>query len=342
MKDIKDLNIEELEAFLIGIGQPGFHARQIFSWIYAKNILDFKRMSNLSIGLRQSLEDNFFIVGISLLKKLDSSDGSEKFLFKLKDGNFIEAVAIPAQSRLTGCISTQLGCRFACRFCASASAGFKRNLTSGEILDQVLCLKNNSMPKKITHLVFMGTGEPLDNYDNLLKAVRLINSADGFNLAARRITISTSGIIPAIKRLAGEGLQVELSVSLHAPDDKTRSMLMPVNKIYPLKELIQACRDYILQTRRQITFEYTLIRGRNSDLQNAQKLAKLLAGLNCKVNLIPANPIKKLNLKPPQEAEISAFKRQLLKSKIKATLRKPRGQDIQGACGQLSSTYEGD
>jgi 23S rRNA (adenine2503-C2)-methyltransferase len=340
MKDIKELTIKELETAFVDLGQERFHARQVYSWIYKKGIMDFSLMSNLSTGLRQVLAKEFFIRSFSLVEKLNSADGTQKLLLKLKDANFIEAVIIPAEKRVTGCVSTQAGCKYACGFCASGRLGFKRNLTTGEIIEEVLFLKNNSTGTKLTHLVFMGTGEPLDNYDNLLKAIRIINSPEGLNIGARRITISTCGIIPGIGRLSREGIQVELSVSLHAADDKTRSLLMPVNKIYPLKELLAACRGYAEKTNRQVTFEYVLIKGVNSDLQNAKRLGKLLLGLNCKVNLIVYNPAADFKAEPPGKPEILMFKDALLKSGINVTLRKSRGLDIAAACGQLKLKHE--
>jgi 23S rRNA (adenine2503-C2)-methyltransferase len=340
MRDIKELDIKELETAFAVLGQERFHAWQVYSWIHRKGIMDFSAMSNLSTGLRRALTKEFFIRSLSLAEKLNSADGTQKLLFKLKDANFIEAVIIPAENRVTGCVSTQAGCKYACGFCASGRLGFKRNLTTGEIIEEVLFLKNNSQDHKLTHLVFMGTGEPLDNYDNLLKAVRIINSAEGLNIGARRITISTCGIIPGIERLSREGIQVELSVSLHASDEKTRSLLMPVNKIYPLKELLAACRGYVAKTNRQITFEYILIKGVNSDLQNAKRLGKLLLGLNCKVNLIVYNPAADFKAAPPGKQEILMFKGCFLKSGINVTLRKSRGLDIAAACGQLKLRYE--
>ncbi|MFA5156601.1 MAG: 23S rRNA (adenine(2503)-C(2))-methyltransferase RlmN [Candidatus Omnitrophota bacterium] len=340
MKDIKDLTLKELEKALADIAEERFHARQVWSWIYKKAAADFGSMSNLSADLRSSLAKEFFVRSISLSDKLISIDGTQKLLFKLKDGNFIETVIIPAEKRVTGCLSTQAGCKFACGFCASGATGFKRNLTTGEIIEEAVLLKNNSADNKLTHIVFMGTGEPLDNYDNLLKAIRIINSADGLNIGARRITISTCGIIPGIARLAHEGIQVELSVSLHASDDKTRSLLMPVNKIYPLKELLDACRAYVEKTGRQVTFEYILIKGVNSGLQSAQKLITILKGFNCKVNLILSNPAAGFRGQPPGKLEILMFKDLLLKSGVNATLRKSRGADIAAACGQLRLKYE--
>jgi 23S rRNA (adenine2503-C2)-methyltransferase len=363
MRDIKELNLEELEGFLTQWGEPIFHARQIFSWIYKKGILDFDEMTDLPFDLRKKLKEKFYLFSLKLKERLRSCDGTEKFLFSLSDGNFIEAVIIPTEKRITVCVSTQVGCRFRCFFCASGLSGFKRNLSCGEMLDEVLFLKNNSPSKKLTHIVFMGIGEPLDNYDNLLKAIRIINSQEALKIAARRITVSTCGIISGIKRLAKEGLQIELSISLHAADDKTRSQIMPINKKYPLSSLIKTCKEYIEKTNRQLTFEYILIKGMNSDLQSVQRLSKILKGLNCKINIIPANPVrdglpkatdryprclisnganpvKECNIEPPSKLEILLFRDYLLKQGINVTLRKPRGQDIEAACGQLRLRYE--
>ncbi|MFZ2603825.1 MAG: 23S rRNA (adenine(2503)-C(2))-methyltransferase RlmN [Candidatus Omnitrophota bacterium] len=340
IKDIKDFSPKELESILIGLGHEAFHAGQIFSWIYKKQVSDFSLMSDLPEGLREKLKEEFSLTNLKPIKVLKSSDGTEKFLFELKDKNFIEAVSIPAKDRVTGCVSAQVGCKYSCRFCASGMLGFKRNLTSGEILDESLYLKNKSSTKKLTHIVFMGTGEPFDNYDNVLKAIRIINSPLGLNIGARRITISTAGIVPAIEKLSCEGLQVELSVSLHAADDATRDKIMPINKIYPLELLIPACRGYFKKTNRQITFEYILFKNLNSDLQNAKNLCKILKGMDAKVNLIPANPVKELKIEPPQKKDILLFKDALSGSGINVILRKPRGQDIEAACGQLRLKYE--
>ena len=338
-KNIKVLSLEELEQVLDRWQQPRFHARQIFSWIYKKGVMDFERMSNLPLTLRNRLKDNFSLFDLRLVEILKSQDGTQKFLFALGDGNLIEAAIIPVERRITGCISTQVGCKFACRFCASGLLGFKRNLSSSEMLDEVLYLKNNSKSHKLTHLVFMGMGEPLDNYTYVLKAIRMINSPYALNMGARRMTISTCGIIPGIKRLSTEGLQIELSISLHAADDKTRSLLMPINKKYPLKALIESSKDYIKKTNRQITFEYILIKDINSDLQSAQNLIKILRGLNCKINLIPCNLIKEYNIEPPNKLETLLFRDCLIKGGLNVTLRRPRGQDIAAACGQLRLRY---
>jgi 23S rRNA (adenine2503-C2)-methyltransferase len=337
-QDIKNLDFAQLQEYLREHKQPAFHAGQVFGWIYKKGVRTFSEMSDLSAALRKKLDEDFYIYGTRIYKKLDSIDGTQKFLIELNDANLIESVSIPTERRVTGCISSQVGCKYACRFCASGLVGFKRNLSCGEMLEEVLLL---NAAKKLTHIVFMGTGEPLDNYDELLKAIRIINSAEALTIGARRITISTCGVIPGIKRLAQEDLQVELSVSLHSANDLTRSMLMPANKVFPLKELISVCGEYIKKTKRQVTFEYILIKGRNSDLQSAQKLATILKPLRlCKVNLIPANPVKELNLEPPGKLEMLLFKDRLLKQGLNVTLRKERGRDIDAACGQLRLRHE--
>jgi len=339
-KDIRGLTLEELQETLSAWGQQSFTGRQIYSWIFGRKVVDFDRMTDLSKGLRSLLGKNFTINGPNLVETQSSSDGTKKFLFKLKDENLIEAVTIPAEKRLTACISSQAGCKFKCAFCASGTLGFRRNLETEEIIGEVFALKNDSGDKDLTHIVFMGTGEPLDNYDNVMKAIRIINSKYGFNIGARRITISTCGIVPGIKRLSQEGLQIELSVSLHAADDKTRNLLMPVNKVYPFKELLAACRHYVEETNRQVTFEYVLIKGVNCGLHDVRNLAKVLRGLNCKVNLIASNPVNESGFVPPNKLEALVFRQGLLKSGINVTLRRERGKDIDAACGQLRLRYE--
>ena len=351
MQAILDLTLKDLESYLKKEGFAGFIAHQVFSWIYKKSIYDFDRMTDLPKELRNFLKSNFYILSLSLIKKQVSSDGTQKFLFGLSDKQGIESVIIPTSRRLTACISTQVGCRFACRFCASGAQGFKRNLKSGEIIEQVIYLKDTA-GRRLNNLVFMGVGEPLDNYDNVLKAVRILNSSYGLNIGARKMTLSTCGLIPGIQRLAEENLQIELSISLHAGDNQIRSYLMPINKKYPLEKLLSACRAYFKKTKRQITFEYVLIKGINADLKQAKRLTKLLAGLDAKVNLIPASPNKfgftpldkstqqdkfhyLTGFTPPNKLEILLFCDILLKAGIPATVRRPRGADIQAACGQL-------
>ncbi len=338
MQDIKELSLKQLENVIKDWGKPAFHARQIFAWIYKKGIQDFNEMKDLPLDLRKQLKDKFNLSTLKLIESTRSRDGTEKLLLELPDKNLIESVIIPAEERVTGCVSTQAGCKFGCLFCASGLSGFKRNLTTAEIIEQALYLKHKSA-NKLTHLVFMGMGEPLDNYDNVIQAIRTINSPEGLHIGARRITVSTCGVVAGIKRLAQEGLQIELSVSLHAADDKTRNQIMPVNKKYPLKELISACRQYFKQTNRQVTFEYILIKGVNSDLQSAKNLSKILTGLNCKINLIPSNAVPECRIEPPNKMDILLFKDYLVKQRVNVTLRKPRGQDIEAACGQLRLRY---
>ncbi|MCX5709885.1 MAG: 23S rRNA (adenine(2503)-C(2))-methyltransferase RlmN [Candidatus Omnitrophica bacterium] len=338
MESITGFSLGDLEHILISWGEQAFRAGQIFSWIYKKKAVDFSTMSDLSAGLRAKLKDNFSLFVINPIKSVKSKDGTEKFLFALSDGDLIESVIIPTDDRVTACISTQVGCKYKCLFCASGISGFRRNLTSAEIIQQMLFLNNR---KKITHIVFMGTGEPLDNYDAVLKSIRIINSKESLNIGARRITISTSGVAPAIRKLIGEDLQFELSVSLHSADDAVRSKLMPINKIYPLNVLITACNEYIRKTGRQITFEYVLIKNTNSDIHSCQKLVALIKDLRLvKVNLIPANIVKECRIEPPGKVEIQMFRNHLSKHKIPATLRKSRGEDIEAACGQLRLSHE--
>lgn len=339
-KNIKEYSLEELKQVLQKWQEPLYHARQIFSWLYKKGARDFEGMSDLPQKLRDRLKEYFTFFDLRVAERLTSKDGTVKLLLAAADDNLLEAVSIPTAKRVTGCVSTQAGCKFACGFCASGLRGFKRNLTPGEILDQVLLLKDNSPERMLTHLVFMGTGEPFDNYDNVLKSIRVINDPEGIHIGARRITVSTCGIIPGIQRLAEEGLQIELSVSLHAADDQARSRLMPVNKKYPLALLMEVCRAYAKKTGRQVTFEYVLIRGLNSDLRSAQKLCTIVQGMNAKINLIPANTVKECGFEAPSKEEIWGFKDFLSGHGVHVTLRRERGTDIQAACGQLRLKYE--
>lgn len=333
MQAILDLNLAELEQYFKKHAFPGFASKQVFSWIYKKAIYDFDRMTDLSQDMRSFLKREFYILSLGLVKKQVSADGTQKFLVVLPRQQGIESVLIPTSKRLTACISTQAGCRFACRFCASGQSGWQRNLTTGEIIEQVIYLKDRTK-RRINNLVFMGVGEPLDNYDNLLKAIRILNSSPALNIGVRRMTVSTCGLIPGIQRLAKENLQIGLSISLHAGDNQTRTYLMPINKKYPLEKLLSVCRSYFKKTNHQITFEYVLIKGINSNLEQAEKLTKLLIDLDAKVNLIPASPFKQ-EFSIPNKLETLMFRDVLLKAGIPATVRRPRGADIQAACGQL-------
>ena len=334
--DIRNFTLEELEERFKALSLEPYRARQVFEWIYKRDAQDFASMKNLPAKAREVLADHFSLEKIALVEIASSLDLTQKFLFRLKDDSLIESVSIPSKSRLTACLSTQVGCRFACTFCASGTLGFKRNLETSEIISQYLAIRRNVPTHKITNVVFMGVGEPLDNYENLLAAIRIMNSELGIRLGARKMTVSTAGFAPGIERLAREGLQVELSVSLHAAQDEKRSELLPINKRFPLKTLLAAIREYIAATKRKVTFEYVLLGGYNTSVEDAQNLIRLLRGLNARVNLIPYNPVdSRVKFQPPLKLELLFFKSYLLKKGIDVTLRMPRGADIRAACGQL-------
>lgn len=332
---IKNFRINELEKIVHDMGKPRYRARQIFSWIYGKCTQSFDEMKTLPKSLTDNLDKHYYINEIKLETHIKSSDGTEKFLFRLSDSNFVETVLISAKGRKTICLSTQVGCKFACCFCASGRKGFLRNLTSSEIIEQLLFLKCK-MKYKITNYVFMGMGEPLDNYENTIKAIFIMNEKEGLAIGSRRITISTCGIIPAIDSLVSLGLQVNLSVSLHATDDKLRNELVPINRKYPLKDLIRACRHYVEKTGRVITLEYVLIKGKNHFPKDVEKLAAISKSLNAKINLIECNPVSGLKFEPPSGKDANLFKKKLLNKKVNVTLRRSKGADIKAACGQLA------
>lgn len=345
MTDIKDLLKEELIKELSGLNIEKFRAEQALDWIYKKFIYDFDKMSNLSAEARSALKGKFYISVIKSAKESISKDGTIKFLFGLEDGETIESVFIPSKNTSTVCVSSQAGCKFACGFCASGKNGFARNLRPAEMVNQVLYIKRGQFsdrelsPNVVSNIVFMGMGEPFDNYDNVLKAARILNAPYGLNIGQRKITISTCGIIPGIKRLAKEDLQIELSISLHGASDEVRSGLMAVNRRYPIKELMAACREYIKETNRQVTFEYVLIKGVNDSLKDAEALAKLLRGMIAKVNLIPLNPVEDLEYAPPEPRHVKMFKGALDKKGVTSVIRTTRGSDIAAACGQLTQTF---
>ena len=334
-RDLRELSFQELESYLISIGEKSFRANQIFEWLYQKNVDDFSKLANLPAGLQQKLAEDFILHKPLVKEKLVSEDKTIKVLFELDDKERIETVLIPARERTTACISTQAGCKFGCRFCASGIGGWNRNLTSAEILNQILYVKSIANENPLSNIVFMGVGEPLDNYDNLLKASRIINSPKGINIGARKITISTCGVVPKIEKLAQEGLQLELAISLHGSSNESRNILMPVNKKYPVDELIAACRKFGQATKRQITFEYILIKNVTCTEQCAQELGKLLKGLLCKMNLIPYNKVQEFDHETPSREEMTAFRNRLEQLGVHATIRMPRGRDVGAACGQL-------
>jgi len=337
-KEIKDLLKEELAAELAFSGAERFRAGQVLDWVYKRNIIDFDAMTNLPPGLRRAMKEKFYIGEMAPVRLLDSADGTKKILFGLEDGQHVETVYIPSRGTSTVCVSSQVGCRRACGFCASGKKGFVRDLKPSEMVNQVLFLKNKGMG--VTNVVFMGMGEPLDNYDNVLKAIRILNAPYGLGIGQRKITVSTCGVIPGIKRFASEKMQVELSVSLHSPFNNVRSGLMPVNKKYPPPEMMDSCREYARTTNRQVTFEYVMIKGLNDSLGDARETAVLLKGMLAKVNLILFNPVEGLGYFPPSPSSVKVFKDALDKKGVVSTVRRSRGADIDAACGQLRIRHE--
>ncbi len=333
-RDVKDLPLSSLENEVKRMVEGGYRAKQIFDWVYKKGAVDFDSMTNLPVGFREKFKKRFEYGEPLLVGKKTSRDGTEKYLLRLQDGNLIETVFIPTARRNTVCLSTQVGCRYGCSFCSSGTFGFQRDMSCAEIVSQLLFLKLHEK-KSIDNLVFMGIGEPLDNCDNLIKALDIINSKEGMEIGARKITISTCGIVPGIRKLAETGKQFELSISLHAADDIVRRRLMPVNSKYPIKEVLSAARYFAGKTKRRITFEYVLIDKVNDDPRMARRLGELLKGSLSKVNLIRLNPTPELPFEPPNMERVRDFQSALQSAGVSCTLRKPRGQDIAAACGQL-------
>ena len=339
---IKDLTLDDLRDWLIQYSEPRYRAEQIRRWLFQRKAAAFAEMSDLSAALRGALGESFTISRLATLSRNDSRDGTVKFLFGLSDGLNIESVLIPETKRLTLCISTQAGCGLGCAFCATALLGLKRNLRASEIVDQVL-EAGRTLPadKRITHVVLMGMGEPLANYAETLKALSLLTDAEsGVGISPRRVTLSTVGLVPQIKRLIDE-TRVNLAISLHATTDAARSELMPINRKYSLSDLIECCRALPIPKRRRITFEYVLLRGVNDTPDDARRLSRLLRGIRSKINLIPFNPHPGSRFERPAEAEIEAFQNLLHAEGYQINVRRPRGDDIQAACGQLQGKHEG-
>ncbi len=334
MTNLMDLTLDELEQMLQDMGQQKFRAKQIFKWVNS-GIKSVDDMTNLSKQLRQELAAVSKISRIKLVNKLQSNiDSTAKYLFELEDGNIIESVLMEYKHGFTACISSQAGCRMGCKFCASTGANFSRNLTAGEMLDQIMTMQEDS-GNRIGHVVLMGIGEPLDNYDNVVKFLRIVNHPDGLMIGLRNISLSTCGIVPKILQLAKENLPVTLSVSLHSAKDEKRSVMMPINKSFSIDKLIAACKIYTETTKRRITFEYAMISGENDSEQDAKELATLLKGMLCHVNLIPVNTVKGNGYVKSSRANIENFKNILESRGIETTVRRELGSDIDAACGQL-------
>lgn len=334
MKNIKDYNLDDLKQEFINMGEKPFRAEQVFKWIHEVNVTSFDEMTNLSLELREKLKQNYTMCIYGIIRKQEAKDGTKKYLFDLLDGNAIETVLMEYNHGYTICVSSQIGCKMGCKFCASTGVQFMRNLTSGEIVEQLLAVQRDA-EIKISNVVFMGIGEPLDNYDNVVNAIRIINNQKGINIGARHISVSTSGLVPKIYDLAKENIQCTLSISLHATTDEQRSAMMPVNNRYNIEELIKACRDYINTTKRRISFEYALAKDNNDNLQDAKRLVKLLRGMICHVNLIPINKIENGDYVKSSNENIIKFRDYLNDHGIVATIRRELGSDIDAACGQL-------
>jgi 23S rRNA (adenine2503-C2)-methyltransferase len=331
---LQGLYPEELEVLCRQAGQPAFRARQLWQWLQVKGAMRWEQMGNLPKALKESLSETHTPEPVKVLRESGDPGGTRKWLAGLDDGESIETVLIPARDRHTVCVSTQAGCRMGCAFCASAKGGFARNLSAGEIVAQVQ-VAAAALGRRPDNVVYMGMGEPFDNYDEGLRSVRILNHPDGLNIGARRITISTCGVIPGIRRLAEEGLQVELSVSLHAANPELRKQLMPVENKYPMDELLAECAAYTAATKRHITFEYTLVKGWNDSLEAAQELAGRLRRFPCRVNLIPLSPVDEFDGEAPARAAMEAFLRTLEKRGVEGTLRDSKGKNVNAACGQL-------
>ena len=334
MKNIKDYNLEELKKELQAINEKPFRAEQIFKWLYQEKVKSFDEMTNLSLDLREKLKQNYIICNYNILKKQESKDGTIKYLFDVLDGNAIETVLMSYHHGYSICVSSQIGCKMGCKFCASTGINFIRSLTSGEIVEQIIAVEQDQNIR-ISNVVFMGIGEPFDNYDNVVNAIHIINNPKGLNIGARHISVSTSGLVPKIYQLADENIQCTLSISLHATNNEKRSAMMPVNNAYPIKELIQACKDYIAKTNRRISFEYALAKDNNDNLDDAKELVKLLKGMLCHVNLIPINKIENGQYSKSTNENIMKFRDYLNDHGIVATIRRELGSDIDAACGQL-------
>ncbi len=332
--DILSLDLSELEDILSANGEKKFRAKQIFQWLHVKRVFDFDKMTDISIQLRHRLKEIFCINGLFVQKKLESHiDNTVKYLYRLHDGNFVETVLMEYSYGHSICVSTQVGCKMGCRFCASAIASYVRSLEPSEILMQVYETERDA-GVRASGIVLMGIGEPLDNYDNVLKFLRLVSDKNGNDLSLRHVSLSTCGIVPKIYQLAEEKLQLTLCISLHSPDNDKRSEIMPVNRTYNIDELIKACRYYIDRTGRRITFEYAVINDVNSSDEDADRLAALLRGINCHVNLIPVNKVKERDYKTARSG-VAEFAKRLGRRGINATVRRTLGSDIEAACGQL-------
>ena len=338
-KDLKSMTLEELTEELQAMGEKSFRAKQLYQWMHQKLAADFDEMTNLSKPLRDRLAREYIWTALETVDvKVSGVDGTRKYLFRLNDGNVIESVLMRYHHGNSVCVSSQVGCRMGCRFCASTLDGLARNLLPSEILEQVYRIQA-STGERVSNVVVMGSGEPFDNYENLVRFIRLLSDENGLHISQRNITVSTCGLVPQIRRFAGEGLSVTLALSLHAPDDEVRKTLMPVANRYSLKEVLPACMEYYEKTGRRLTFEYSLVAGVNDSRREAERLARLLKHTRGHVNLIPVNPIRERNFKQSDREAVEAFRSVLENHGLTATVRREMGRDIGGACGQLRKSY---
>lgn len=336
--DIMSMNVDEAKRFFKEHGLPGYRGGQVLEWIHRRGIRDYAQMTNLPAHLRDELAHIIPLNPASVVAVSESVDGTVKSLLELGDGNTVETVMMKHDYGVSVCVSSQVGCAMGCAFCASGMGGLVRNLSAGEMLEQVLVASARCEEEgldRVSSIVVMGSGEPMHNYDNVVRFVRLANWNRGLGIGYRHIAVSTCGIIPGIRRMAGEGLPITLSISLHAPDDVTRSRIMPVNRVYPVGELIMACRDYAAVTGRRVTYEYALIGSVNDSMEHAARLVSLIGGSLCHVNLIPINPVTEAGYSRPKQQVIEAFSNMLLSAGISTTIRRELGTDIDAACGQL-------
>ncbi|MFX3633327.1 MAG: 23S rRNA (adenine(2503)-C(2))-methyltransferase RlmN [Candidatus Pristimantibacillus sp.] len=338
---IYDYTLEQLQEWMKENGEPVFRAGQLFDWLYVKRVKSFEDMSNLSKELRQKLEDSFQFITLTEITKFESKDGTVKFLFGLHDNHAIETVIMRHDYGNSVCVTTQVGCRIGCTFCASTLGGLKRNLTAGEIVAQVVACQQmlDATDERVSSIVIMGSGEPFENYDATMTFLRNMIHEKGLNIGQRHITVSTSGIVPSMYKFTEENTQINLAISIHAPNDKLRSKLMPVNRRFPFEDVIAACRNHIAKTGRRITFEYALIGGVNDRPEHAQELADVLKDMLCHVNLIPVNHVPERNYVRTPREDIFEFQRILERNKINATIRREQGHDIAAACGQLRAKH---
>ena len=338
--DVKSLNLKELEEFLLSLGEKKFRAKQIYEWMHIHHVTSFDEMTNLSKNLRETLKEKADLTVLEEeLVQISKIDGTRKYLFALADGNMIESVLMKYKHGNSVCVSSQVGCRMGCRFCASTLDGLVRNLTPSEILEQIYRIQE-SIGERISNVVVMGSGEPMDNYDNIVKFIELLTDEHGLHISQRNLTVSTCGLVPRMKQLADLKLQITLALSLHASSQEKRKELMPVANSYELSEVLDACRYYFEQTGRRITFEYSLVGGVNDTDEDVRNLCRLIKGINCHVNLIPVNPIKERDYVQPDVRVTTEFKNKLEKNGINATIRREMGRDIQAACGQLRKSYK--